>query len=153
MTFANFRHLLDALHLVLKVPGIAGKDLGLWQSSNILQEVEAKLNDLPDLPKTKADGFYPMEIFLHSEVESWRQMLLTVKSDIHQLQSIARGDTPCMPSHERMMKDIISECIPASWLHWTTASVPLMQWVEQMKTQLILLNKYAQVCPQHNKCL
>lgn len=145
-----FRNLCRDLIRVVGCGELLGQTREQWYSEvyETVQQLISFMDDLPELPKTKADGFYPLEILLNAEVEGWKHMLHTVRRDIQILRGITCGDTCCIPSYEMMMREISQHRIPASWLQSPFHSnTPLTTFFKHMSRKFELLATYVQVLP------
>lgn len=147
-TFCCFRHLLDDLIRVLGSPDLVDLPAAVTfrKAEVLLHDLLNLLQDLPELPNTKPDGFYPMDMFLHSEVEVLRTLVETIEKDARLLLSMARGEVATPPLYRHMLWMVSHHKIPTSWLKQTMAScLSVTQWTSELANKIHHLKHYVEV--------
>ena len=76
-----------------------------------LQEVEAVLQELPNLPQPNKNGYYPLDIFFQSEVELSDSFIQLIKEDVEFLQSAAKGAIPATEKTHLELVDISGQMV------------------------------------------
>ncbi len=107
-TLVFFRKLLNDLVNVCGSPDlIAVRPEAIYQKAvTHLQEMNALLHGLADLPENNKDGYYPLDIFFQSEIVVLRETIQRVQSDVGFLIKVARGEIPSTPESEEQVISI-----------------------------------------------
>ena len=109
----------------------------------LLQEVLANLQSFPELPQTSRDGFYPLEIFFHSEVGLLHELVEKVKRDVTFLLKVVQGEVESSALCQELLVTVSKQQIPTSWLAQAfPTSTPLLQWSRELKRKAELLKDY-----------
>ena len=145
--FVFFRSLLTDLVKVCGAPDLLSLPLELThrKAELLLQDVQTTLSNLPDIPEPKQDSFYPMEIFLQSELSLLGQLTRTVQSDVALLLKIARGQMPGTAIAQRLLKRISCQGIPLGWFSQSFKSCQtLSQWARGLVKRVEILKEYCE---------
>ena len=89
---------------VIGAPDETSPDLIHHRADMVLQEVQVLMADLPEVPQTNPDAFYPLEMMWHAEGEVWRRLMVRMREDCQYLTAVARGTLAGSPREERMLQ-------------------------------------------------
>ena len=120
-------------------------EISYRKAEMLLQEVYHATQSFPELPKTNPDGFYPLELFYHSEAEISRQLLERIRDDTLYLLRIAQGASPGDPQTEKLLVTISHHEVPEEWeRHSFTSGIPITQWVALLRRRVEMLKQYVE---------
>lgn len=143
--YLTSRGLLDDLLRVVGAPDLIDVplDFSYRKADIILQDIYRAIQAFPDLPATNPDGFYPLEIFFHSEVQIFSQLLDRLKVDIEYLVRVAQGELPSTPEVQKLLVSISHHQVPPQWEAYSfPSSTPLALWVVNLRRRLEMLKSY-----------
>ena len=143
-----FRTLVQTLLNVLGASELISQPLesACQRAETNLLLIQEIFSNLPELPATKADGFYPVQIFYHGEITLLQAQIQMIRSQIQLLLKISQGCLP-MDDHCREILVTLSQSkVPKAWLTQTFPSCPdLIQWARGFHRRIEVMTEYIQV--------
>lgn len=109
-----------------------GEDKAKWLVE-LQEKVEALLGSLPPpltlLQRTAQSITNPLFRFLEREVTVSSQLLEMVRSDMHMLIELCKGERKSTNILKELARELHADLIPKRWRRYTVATVPVTIWV------------------------
>ena len=88
-------------------------------AQTVLVQLQNILQDLPKLERSKVTGFYPMDLFLNSELRTFEAVIDQVKVDVEFLLEVTRATTPPTATAQQRLLTLSHGETPESWFAHT----------------------------------
>ena len=114
-----------------------------WYAEAVIPTLTTCLQDLPELPETRRNQVYPLDIFLHYEVEGYKTLIQTIQSDVFLLQRRARGEIMLSNRYAEVIEALSQDRVPKAWICQTFPSKSTLgQWMNSLAVRIQTLTSY-----------
>ena len=101
------------------------------------------IQNLPQLPETNKNQVYPIDVFLHYEVEGYNKLIERVTHDLILLQRKSRGEILPSPQLNEVIYSINRNVVPLSWTQQSFQSArTVSDWLRDLSIKLKTLRSY-----------
>jgi len=103
-------HVIGMSSLIHTSPEVVNK-----RAQAVLLQVQTLLQDLPEIPRSDTDGFYPMDLFFSSEVRAFQEVTNQLREDVAFLLEVTRATIPPTASAQQRLMTLSGGEIPDTW--------------------------------------
>jgi dynein heavy chain len=110
---------------------------------SVFPAVSAAVQKLTKLPDTHKNHVSPVDMFIHSEVEGYKQLVEKMQSDVAVVQRASKGEAVAAQTLMGVIQGLNSDKVPEAWLSATFPScISLTQWMKDFPNRLQTISTY-----------
>ncbi|XP_052095798.1 dynein heavy chain domain-containing protein 1-like isoform X11 [Mytilus californianus] len=108
---------------------------------SILPSLISTLQKCAVLPETNKNQMYPIDVFIHYEVEGYKTLIQTVQSDLSLLQRRSKGEILTPPHYDDVIHSMNRDRVPQLWLAQTFPSgSSLTKWIKELPVKIQIIS-------------
>ena len=104
---------------------------------SVLPSLISTVQKCTTLPETNKNQMYPIDVFIHYEVEGYKSLIQTVQSDLNLLHRRSKGEVMTNQKYDDVIHSLNRDRVPEIWLSQTFPSCSsLTKWVKEIPIKI-----------------